>query len=247
MNATPSESVHALSGAYVVDALDDAEREEFEAHLPGCSDCQAEVASLREAAALMAEDAVQAPPPQLRDNVLASIHTVRQLPPETTPGTVVPLRRRRSRVALAAAAAAVVAAAGIGLAVEQPWRDESSTRTLTAADRVLAAADARRVSLDFEDGASATVVHSAREGRAVLLTDDMPAPPPGKTFELWLQDGAGAMHPAGLMDTPGDNKVLLDGDASAATGVGITVEPDGGSEQPTSDPIALFDLSEADA
>ena len=101
--------------------------------------------------------------------------------------------------------------------------------------------------LDFEDGASATVVHSAREGRAVLLTDDMPAPPPGKTFELWLQDGAGAMHPAGLMDTPGDNKVLLDGDASAATGVGITVEPDGGSEEPTSDPIALFDLSEADA
>jgi anti-sigma-K factor RskA len=245
VNATPSESVHALSGAYVVDALDDAEREEFEAHLPGCSDCQAEVAGLREAAALMADDVAQPPPPRLRDQVLADIHTVRQLPPQTE-STVVPLRRRRVRVALAAAAAAVVAAAGIGLAVEQPWRDESSTRTLTAADRVLAASDARRVSLDFEDGSSATVVHSPRVGKAVLLTDDMAAPPPGKTFELWLQDDAGAMHPAGLMDTPGDNKVLLDGDANAATGVGITVEPEGGSEEPTSDPIALFDLSEAD-
>lgn len=241
-----SESVHALSGAYVVDALDDAERELFEAHLPGCSDCRAEVVGLEEAAALMADAVAAAPPPALRDRVLADIHTVRPLPPQTATA-VVPLRRRRARVALAAAAAAVVAAAGIGLAVEQPWRDESSTRTLTAADRVLDASDARRVRLDFEDGSSATVVHSPRQGRAVLVTDDMAAPPPGKTFEVWLQDDAGAMHPAGLMDAPGDHKVLLDGDANAATGVGITVEPDGGSEEPTSDPIALFDLSRAGA
>jgi anti-sigma-K factor RskA len=246
VNATPSESVHALSGAYVVDALDAVERELFEAHLPGCSDCRAEVAGLREAAALMGDAVAAAPPPALRDRVLADIDTVRQLPPPTA-ADVVPLRRRRVRVALVAAAAAVVAAAGIGIAAEQAWRDESSTRTLTGADRVLEASDARRVRLDLGDGSSATVVHSAREGRAVLLTEGMAAPPPGKTFEVWLQDDAGAMHPAGLMDGPGDHKVLLDGDANAATGVGITVEPDGGSEEPTSDPIALFDLSEADA
>ena len=39
-----------------------------------------------------------------------------------------------------------------------------------------------------------------------------------------------------------DATVLLDGDASRATGVGITVEPDGGSDQPTSQPIAFFTL-----
>ncbi|HET7350435.1 MAG TPA: anti-sigma factor [Marmoricola sp.] len=246
MNATPNESVHALSGAYVVDALDETERETFEAHLPGCSDCQAEVASLREAASLMADDAALAPPSRLRDNVLADIRNVRPMPPENETN-VVPLRRRPRRLVATAAAAAVAAAVGIGVVAEQPWRDDSTTTTLTATDRVLTAADAKRVSLDFDDGSSATVVHSAREGRAVLLTRDMAAPPRGKTFELWLQDDAGAMHPAGLMDTPGDNKVLLEGDASAATGVGITVEPDGGSEEPTTEPIALFDLSEADA
>ena len=35
------------------------------------------------------------------------------------------------------------------------------------------------------------------------------------------------------------------GSAAAAAAVGITVEPDSGSEQPTSEPIALFDLTQA--
>jgi hypothetical protein len=55
------------------------------------------------------------------------------------------------------------------------------------------------------------------------------------------------MLPAGLMATPGDHKVLLKGDATEATGVGITVEPEGGSPEPTSEPVALFDLNKAKA
>ena len=53
---TPND-IHALSGAYAVDALDDIERAGFERHLAECADCRAEVASLRETAALLAEDA----------------------------------------------------------------------------------------------------------------------------------------------------------------------------------------------
>ena len=55
------------------------------------------------------------------------------------------------------------------------------------------------------------------------------------------------MVPAGLMPKAPDHKVLLKGDAAKATGVGITVEPEGGSKTPTSEPIALFDLGKADA
>ncbi|MBU2075761.1 MAG: zf-HC2 domain-containing protein, partial [Actinobacteria bacterium] len=40
--------VHALSGAYAVDALDDIERAQFERHLVECAECRAEVDSLRE-------------------------------------------------------------------------------------------------------------------------------------------------------------------------------------------------------
>jgi anti-sigma-K factor RskA len=248
--------VHALSGAYVVDALDDDERRLFEQHLPECVDCQHEVASLREAAALMADDAALTPPPSLRDSVLAGISTVRPLPPEKpaaaevkddSPSVVVLMRRRGTRLAVLAAAAAVLAILGFG-AVVQPWQDDAPpVATMSPADRVLAASDAKRVEITFDDGSSATLVRSLSKGRAVLVTDDMAAPPPGKVFEVWLQDDTGHMAPAGLMSKQGDNKVLLKGDASKATGVGITVEPKGGSEQPTSEPIALFDLSKAEA
>ena len=47
-----------------------------------------------------------------------------------------------------------------------------------------------------------------------------------------------------MSDAP-DQTVVLDGSAAEAVAVGITVEPEGGSEQPTTDPIAVFDLTEA--
>ena len=77
------------------------------------------------------------------------------------------------------------------------------------------------------------------------LPNDMPAPPSGRVYELWLQTTAGNMVPAGTMGKPGSRPVVLRGDATDATAVGITVEPEGGSDSPTSDPIALFDLEKA--
>lgn len=248
-----TESLHALSGAYVVDALDTEEREAFETHLAQCADCQAEVKSLREAAVLMADDAAVAPPASLRASVLAGISTIRPVPPrgETTSdeepatATVLPLRRRRTRAASLVAAAAVAASVAVGV-TWHPWSDQTST-SVSAVDQVLSAADAQKVSLDFKDGSSASVFRSLSEGRAVILTNDMAEPPPGKVYELWLQTPAGTMIPAGLMPRSPNAKVLLRGDARKATAVGITVEPEGGSDAPTSEPIALFDLGKARA
>ncbi|WP_435746138.1 anti-sigma factor [Nocardioides sp. SYSU DS0663] len=76
-----SDDIHALSGAYAVDALDDAERAQFERHLAGCDICQEEVDSLREASALLAETTMVTPRPELRNRVLTEIRTVRPLPP----------------------------------------------------------------------------------------------------------------------------------------------------------------------
>ena len=77
--------IHALSGAYAVDALDPAERMLFEQHLATCPDCRAEVASLREAAATLPETTLAEPPPGLRERLLADIATVRPLPPVVEP------------------------------------------------------------------------------------------------------------------------------------------------------------------
>jgi anti-sigma-K factor RskA len=239
--------IHALSGAYAVDALDELERAGFERHLAGCAACRAEVASLREATAAMADDVALTPPPELRAAVLGGIGRVRPLPPvvvgehraegDENGG---PVTRRRWFPALVAAA--VLALVGVGAAVWQPWQDDTST-TPTVADRVLADPDAQTFTEELPNGATATIVRSAKEHRAVLVTEDMPAPPAGKVYQLWLQSPADEMISAGLM--PADKTTaLLEGDADDAIGAGISVEPAGGSEQPT-EVVALFDFEAA--
>jgi len=236
---TPGWDVHALSGAYAVDALDDAERARFEAHLAQCPDCREEVDGLREAAAWLGTGDLAAPPAAVRDGVLSGIERIRPLPPAPAGGTVRALRRRTPL--LVAAAAAVVLLLGAGLAWLRPWADDAPRR-LTAAERILAARDAHAVEKTFPDGSTATIVISRSEGRALIRTTGMAPAPAGRDYELWLQTPAGEMVPAGLMPDETDTTYVLHGDASEATGVGITVEPDGGSPQPTSDPIALFAL-----
>jgi anti-sigma factor RsiW len=238
---TERSDIHALSGAYAVDAVDDLERAAFERHLAECAACRAEVASLREAAGLVAETTTAEPSADLRDRVLAGIGSIRPLPPEV-PAPVVQRRRRTPRFLAAAAAAVVMVGAGVTV-WQQPW-ESSSQGQISAADQVLRAADAKSTSMDFPGGAEATVTHSDALGRAVIVTRDMPAPPDGKVYQLWLNQPGQGMVPAGIMD---HDEVLLSGDAATALGAGITVEPEGGSSTPTTKPIALFDFGRASA
>lgn len=224
--------IHALSGAYVVDALDDHERALFERHLAECGDCTLEVASLREAAATLADVPATAPPASLRASVLSGISTVRPLPPQVAESSP---RRGWAPLLLAAAVAVVF---GTGVVVAQPWED--SPNGVTLADRVIAAADATKSTVKI-DGATATVYRSASLGRAALVTDDLPDAPDGKVYELWLQK-RGVMVPAGLLEDGGDQEFLLVGDAADASAVGMTLEPDGGSSEPTLPTVAVFPL-----
>jgi anti-sigma-K factor RskA len=272
-----SDDIHALSGAYAVDALDDDERAQFEQHLAGCSACQAEVASLVAAATALSSLSDTPPPPSLRASVLQGITTIRPLPPvvpydraqgdgtgtqpstqpSPTPGTdpapdTAPdeladrragrhANRRRSgplRWLVAAAAAAVLVVGGVAV-----WRsaDSGPATPPTVAEQVRSAPDAKTsADVALPGGGTATVVRSASLGKAVVITSDLPSAPPGKVYQLWLQDPSGHFTSAGLMAGSGDQAVVLQGDAADAQAAGITVEPAGGSEQPTSNPIAFF-------
>ena len=245
------DDAHALSGAYAVDALDDLERARFEAHLRGCPDCRIEVESLREAAAALAVEPVE-PPARLRAGVLAGIESIRPLPPliehdrSTDPATDPGPTRRRPWFATTGpllVAAALVLVALVTTVVLKPWASDDGGDGLTTTERVLAADDAQSFPQEFPDGSSATVVVSRSEGRAVIQTEDMALAPAGKVYELWFQTPEGSMVPAGLMPDEGDATVLLDGDASEATAVGITVEPDGGSDEPGPDVVTVIEIT----
>lgn len=243
-----STDIHALSGAYAVDALSDEERIDFEEHLAHCAACRDEVDSLRAAATLLGETVASAPSPSVRDAVLAGITEIRPLPPLTVAATpdnpdeytddLAARRTTRSRrwlTSLVAAAAAVVAL-GAGTVVWHPWE---TTTQVSLADQVLGAADAVSVTRRVE-GAKLTLVRSESLGKAVLVTTDLPVLGSGEVYELWLQDPSGAMAPAGLLPSATTQTFLLDGDAATATAAGITVEPAGGSPAPTTTPLALF-------
>ncbi|MFI1678145.1 anti-sigma factor domain-containing protein [Streptomyces sp. NPDC020607] len=250
--------LHTLTGAYAADALDDAERAQFEEHLALCPSCDQEVRELTATVARLALASAVAPRPALKDEVLRRIGTVRQDVPdvpremEAVPGGPAP--RRTHGVYRWALAACVAAAVGLGgTAVWQHQRAEDARDQVRQAQEqtreqsrelaaVLAAPDARTRTAGLTDGARGTVVVSKSLDKAVFVADGMARPPKGKVYQLWFDDG-GAMRSAGLMDPDRSAAtVLMRGGIGKATGMGITVEPAGGSDEPTSSPVALMEL-----
>ncbi|MGW3662452.1 anti-sigma factor [Streptomyces sp. NPDC005141] len=241
--------LHTLTGAYALHALPDDERERFERHAADCEACAQEVRELTAAAARLGLAVTTSPGPALKDQVMRRITTVRQEGPRTIPLTAprgAGTRGRRSASWALAAALAAAASLG-GTAVWQHERAQDAQEQARQAERrtdevaaVLAAPDAKSRTARLAGGASGTVVVSKDRDRAVFIASRMATPPKGKVYQLWFDD-AGTMRSAGLMD-PGrtTEAVLLDGSVDDASGLGITVEPTGGSAEPTSDPLALL-------
>ncbi|MEU1520097.1 anti-sigma factor [Streptomyces sp. NPDC005811] len=241
--------LHRLTGAYALHALSDRENVSFERHLSRCEACAQEAAELRATAARLGLAAATVPSPALREHVLRRITAVRQ----DTPGPVSRPARdgRRSRVltrwALAACLATAAALGGTAVWEHQRAEDagERAHRAAGTTDgiaAVLTAPDARTRAAELGDGATGAVVVSRELDKAVFVVSGMTRPPGGKVYQLWFDD-AGSMRSAGLMD-PGrsDQAVLLRGAVDGASGMGITVEPAGGSREPTSRPVALMTL-----
>ena len=265
-----NDSIHALSGAYALDAVDERERTDFEQHLAACAECQAEVASFRATTEQLTVLIGATPPERLREQILRDIALVRPIPPEVTRAaaariegrshvashhaeratgtgaTSVTSRAERRQASGAprvnrwlAAAAAVLVLGGGTVAALHPW-DRQSQVQVSLADRVLQAPDAQRFVQTVAFGGSATVIRSKSVGKAVLLTENLAAPPSGKVYQLWLQPPGGPMVSAGLLPNAANQTVVLDGDASTSIAAGISVEPTGGSAQPTTTPVALI-------
>ncbi|MEE1794085.1 anti-sigma factor [Streptomyces sp. BE308] len=244
--------LHTLTGAYALHALPDSERHEFERHLDDCEACAQEVRELSATAARLGLAVSVQPPHELRARVLREITAVRQESPAHARGSSARDERsgragRWSAYALAACVAAAAAFGGIAV-----WQNQVAQDARHEADRaqrqseqlaqVLSAPDARTSSGELAGGARGTVVVSQSRDRAVFLASGMARPPGGKVYQLWFND-SGTMRSAGLMNPSAtDGAVLLDGPVDGASGMGITVEPAGGSERPTSDPVALMDF-----
>ncbi|MFD3991368.1 anti-sigma factor domain-containing protein [Streptomyces sp. NPDC058583] len=242
---------HTMTGAYALGALDPEEHEAVRRHLAACPSCAEEVREFSETVVRLGLAVAVTPTAALRTGVLERIATVRQEPPATTRAARAPRGprgfQRWSRWALAACLAAALGLGGVaarqhGLAEDARQETARAREANDAVAEVLAAPDARVSTSRLDGGAVGTVVVSASLDRAVFAASGMAPPPAGKVYQLWYDD-RGTMRSAGLMD-PGATAeaTLLDGPVNRASGVGVTVEPAGGSPSPTSAPVALLAL-----
>jgi anti-sigma-K factor RskA len=260
------EQLHLLTGAYALNALDDDERAAFERHALFNEDSREEVRGLSETAALLAYGTpAVAPPPELKDKVMSSIRNTRQLPvhavvtdlgdrrkagetgagrAKAAPGSTTAVRWLGAAAGILLVTAAALGGWAVGLANDQA-RTEQHLQALAdqQADvlSVLMARDSKVIPGRLPDGAVVNIAVSAQSGKAAVITEGLPALAEDRTYELWLISDEGAM-PAGLIEATGQTSMNMLEDISGATHVGLTVEPAGGSPQPTTDPILLQEL-----
>ena len=149
----------------------------------------------------------------------------------------------RPGLVLGSAAAALALFAG-GVAVGVLFEGDSPQveAEASALAELYAAPDAQRRSADVEGDGTATLVWSEQLDRSVVVFDQLAPLPEDSVYEAWYINSAGTATPAGTFRTETDGLVyhLLDGSLGRGGTVGVTVEPEPGSEAPTTKPIVLL-------
>lgn len=233
---------------YALGVLDDPERSELRAHLARqCDQCLAGVREAnRLAFALAGSVPALDPPRHLRGRVLAA-------------AGIVPEPRWHWRTAWQAALATALAAFAVVLfqtnqtkvemaaLQQQVERSGMEASQLREAVSLLQSPDMREV--HFGDGKPAPprgrVFYDS--SRVLLIASNLPAPPAGKTYEMWIIPKGGRPAPAGLFTSNTQGGALHmfrlpSGAVSGTDTVAVTLEAAAGADQPTTQPLIVVPL-----
>lgn len=227
--------------AYLLGALEPAELADFQHHLGGCAECQAELLWLEPSVANLAAEVEQVEPGSaLKRRIMDAVEQDigAQAAPAASPRP--PVKRRRwfalpeisPGFAVAGAMALVVAVLVAGVAGYALNGDDGSAGG-PAAESVIAA--------KTTDGSNAVLVRSGNSG--TLRISNLDTPGDGSVYQAWIER-EGVIRPTDSLFLP-----RRDGTATAsvpdledATTVYVSVEPDGGSSSPTTTPVIAVAL-----
>jgi anti-sigma-K factor RskA len=253
---TKREDAHLLSGAYALNAVTPEEAELVESAMQESEELRSEIVGLSDTAvALGLGLRPVSPPTALRARLLDAIDSTPQLAAEPSSvehkqedaapvvampvgaHAVAPRRRRRRRpMALLALAAAAVVLFGGGFLVQRTLLEPQSEYS-----QINQAADSQSVMAKVRGGGVATVSWSKSEHRTAVTLNGV-AIPSGKVLQLWTVRG-GVATSAGLYEPmSGQRYTVISGTPNAGEALAVTVEPDGGSTQPTTQPIVKVAL-----
>ena len=222
--------------AYLLDALDDRERTEFETHLTGCDRCRAELRWLQPAVDVLPASVEQLEPSaELRDRILGAVEADAGPAPvqRDRHPTRQPFWSRISSPAALTGVAAVLALA-VGIAGGYALRgDSDSSQTVATTVPVEPTAPSIR--------AAADIVH--HDDTYTLDVSHMPELRAGDVYQVWMRNGD-QLQPSILFvpSRDGTAKLVLPDQTGAADEMLVTREPSGGSQEPTSAPLVSATL-----
>ncbi len=257
-----SEKNSAGSGAYVLDAMDGLERDDFEAQLGESQDLRNEVTELTDTAVLLGlAVAPVAPSAGLKASIMDKLATTPQLPrevpaePVAEPVRLAPVLAGQSErlqqktqarwfsrpvgiLVSAAAAVLLVGGAIAGTTAVMHGTQSGQSQQADALASINAASDVQHLTTKVASGGTATLVYSMKLKKSALIASDLPKLSSDKTYELWYINSAGHATKAGLFESTGKSTwQVLTGTMSEGDTVGVTVEPAGGTDAPTSAPV----------
>ncbi len=231
--------LHDLVSDYLLGTLTDADHHAFEQHLDECASCIRQIDELAGGLEALFFSQDEEPPPGLRESVMAAVEATAPTAgfglEEQPVADVVPIPERRDRTwrmrrfTLAAAAAVVLLVVGVGV-LPQLFQDRieqitgASDAVVLAVEPTLGPSDENQMSLTYSD----------EERGAVMIATGLDPLGSEATYQMWLIGADGPVS-AGLFrpDESGFVTVELAGVPEPGVAFGVTIEPAGGSPQPT--------------
>lgn len=242
------ETVEPLIAAYALGSLDPEEARLVDAHLASCPDC----ARALQDYALVAEGLLlsvpaRQPRPAVRAKLIARISAAGERAAFDAP-------RFLQRLWPLAVVAAFVLLLGLNLSNSLRLRTMARAQAALAqqvsedqASIALASYPSAHAALVRGSGAYGTYLYEPQLRIAVLYAWGLPPLEPDETYQLWLIEPDGDRVSGGIFQASegGDFTRLVTQapqEMDAYVGIGVTVEPAGGSDAPTGERILGADL-----
>ena len=231
-----------LKDAFVLGALPEEERREFEEYLAAHPERQAEIDELDALAGLLAlAPQEQEPSPALRRSIMAAVETEAERPRAEPRSGLTRIREFMGvrTLALGAVALLVIGLFSWNLLLQTQIQDLQGQ-----ARRPQGPQDSRLVALEGSGAArqAEAEVMILDNDRGVLMAEDMPPVPADKTFQIWVIQN-NVPKPGGLFESREEWVVTsVEIPMKEADTIAVTVEPEGGSPRPTTEPMLAAEL-----
>ena len=245
-------------GAYALDAVSPDERAAIDEHLKTCDSCRAELKAMSDAAAALASAVPPHPMAKDRSAVVKQrlLDRARAEKRVVTPiqSVTIPARTRQLPWWLAAAASVAFVVATFKAIQTGRERDALRTDLVTESMRSSALKDSlaeRERTLLAMAGADVKVVELVANNRRpnarmfwaqstntwTMFAHNIPAPPQGRTYQLWLITREGTRISAGTFMPDQSGSAVVSAQYPLASDalqmIAVTEEPAGGVPQPT--------------